>query len=154
MIDTLFYLNQKLNNNSRLFERTRLNSLGRCALRVTANIILPLYLKAFRPTSTNREISIPVIVSLTSFPARIGKLWIVIECMLRQKSQPEKIMLWLSREQFPNELADLPKRLVEQTERGLDIKFVDNDFRSHKKYYYAFKEFKDKFELTIDDDLI
>lgn len=154
MIDTLFSLNLKLSNNNNLLERSRMNSVGRFAVRFAANNILPIYLRGSKGASLTDSQAVPVVVSLTSFPARIGKLWMIIECMLRQVPCPERIVLWLSRDQFPNGLNDLPKELTERQSRGLEIRFVEGDIRSHKKYYYAFSEFCDKYVLTIDDDLI
>lgn len=156
MIDLLYSLNHKLYNTPLFFEKTKINSIGRFLLRLTANNVLPYYLqctkgkyKKDRTTET-----LPIIVSLTSFPVRISKIWLVIEAMLRQQKKPERIVLWLSRTQFPNKTGDLPDKLIEQQTRGLEIRFVDGDIRSHKKYYYAFHEFKEKYILTIDDDLL
>lgn len=156
MIDLLYSYNLRLSRNHRIFEKTRLNSIGRHLLRYIANSLLPLYLTVTKGKSM-KEIGkevLPIVVSFTSFPVRIGKVWMVVEAMLRQQRRPELIVLWLSRDQFPNELSDLPQQLVEQQTRGLEIRFVEGDIRSHKKYYYAFTEFKDKYVLTIDDDLL
>lgn len=92
-----------------------------------------------------------VVVSLTSFPARIEEVWIVIECLFRQTYKADQIVLWLSKEQFPDK--KLPQSLLAQTHRGLDIRFVDEDLRSHKKYIYAFEAFLDAQIITVDDDL-
>jgi hypothetical protein len=93
-----------------------------------------------------------IIVSLTSFPARINRVWLVIETIFRQTKKPEKIILWISKEQFPS-LNFLPKRLLKQIDRGLDIRIVDNDIRSYKKYYYTLKEYPNDYLITIDDDI-
>lgn len=92
-----------------------------------------------------------VIVSLTSFPARIEDVWIVIECLFRQSFKADKIILWLSKPQF--EGVELPEKLLAQQERGLEIIFVDDDLRSHKKYLYAFEQFPNDYIITVDDDL-
>ena len=93
-----------------------------------------------------------VIVSLTSFPARINNVWQVVECMLRQTFQPSKIILWLSKEQFPN-LEDIPNSLRIRESELFEIRMVEGDIRSHKKYYYAAKEFPNSFIFLIDDDI-
>ncbi|MGN5955380.1 glycosyltransferase [Sphingobacterium lactis] len=93
-----------------------------------------------------------LIVSLTTFPARINRIWIVIECMLRQKEKPDKIILWLSKEQFSS-LDVLPKKLLDLRSRGLEIVLCDEDLRSHKKYYYALKEYPEDIIITVDDDV-
>lgn len=94
-----------------------------------------------------------VIVSLTSFPKRIQTLWMVIECLMHQTVAPKKIILWLSKLQFPDK-GNLPSKLIEQQERGLEIRFVPEDLRSHKKYYYTFLEYPDSPVILADDDIL
>ena len=92
-----------------------------------------------------------VIVSLTSFPGRIADVWIVVECLFRQTYKADKIILWLSELQFEGVV--LPKLLIEQQKRGLEIRFVKDDLRSHKKYYYALENFDSSIIVTVDDDV-
>ena len=93
-----------------------------------------------------------LIVSLTSFPARINNVWQVVECMLRQTYQPDKIILWLSKEQFPTE-ESIPQSLRDREGAVFEIRMVDGDIRSHKKYYYVSKEYPDALIFLIDDDI-
>ncbi len=96
-----------------------------------------------------------VIVSLTSFPARIGQLWKVTGMLLRQHADvPLHTILWLSAEQFPHREGDLPRRLLRQRRKGLDIRFVDEDLKPHKKYYYSFLEYPRSVVITVDDDVL
>jgi hypothetical protein len=92
-----------------------------------------------------------VVVSFTSFPGRIKDVWIVVECLFRQSYKADKIVLWLSESQFQG--IELPKLLVEQQKRGLEIRFVEDDLKSHKKYIYAFREYGESYIVTVDDDL-
>lgn len=92
-----------------------------------------------------------IIVSLTSFPARIDYVWICIESLFRQSVQPDKIILWLAHSQFDG-IESLPKQLIDQQKKGLIIKFCD-DLRSHKKYFYSFKEYPSDVVITVDDDV-
>lgn len=93
-----------------------------------------------------------VIVSLTSFPGRINTVWITIATLLNQTVKPQKVVLWLADEQFPNGEADLPKKLLELKRYGLTICFCDNLY-PHKKYYYTMKENPDATVITVDDDI-
>ena len=95
-----------------------------------------------------------VIVSLTSFPPRIGQLLLVLRSILWQTCPPEKIVVWLSEEEFPNGLAELPERLTVLTANGVEFRFVPENIRGHKKYYYVFREYPDNKVITMDDDLI
>lgn len=93
-----------------------------------------------------------VIATLTSYPARIDTVWIAIETLLRQSVKADEVILWLADTQFPEGASSLPKELLEQTKRGLTIRFCD-DLRSHKKYYYALKEFPKDILIVFDDDM-
>lgn len=130
--------------------RIKLAGLTRRIIKYIAN---PYVRHAFEGQEKLSQAQSDVVISLTSFPKRIATLWIVIECLLRQTVRPRKIVLWLSKDQFDS-IDELPARLLAQRERGLDIRLVDGDIRSHKKYYYAFKEFADSPVLLVDDDII
>ena len=41
-----------------------------------------------------------VIVSMTSIPARIDKVWITVESLLRQTYKPDEIIVWLALDEF------------------------------------------------------
>lgn len=126
------------------------DTLERFLIRTIANWHLK---KRFaRQSALSECFAHDTIVSLTSFPARIDVAWLAIESIIRQQVRPERIILWLSVEQF--ECIDtLPIQLQRQQENGLEIRFVSGDIRSHKKYYYAYKEFPDKKIILIDDDI-
>lgn len=123
--------------------------------RRLANVMLPVY---YRQTASRYHLQSEkrphpqLIVSLTSFPARTGKLWLVIESLLRQSCQPDRIILWLSRDQFPT-IESVPLSLREMQERGLQIELRDGDIRSHKKYYYTQMEYPEDIMVTVDDDI-
>lgn len=91
------------------------------------------------------------IVSLTSFPGRINEVWITIETLLRQSFKPDQLILWLSEVQFPDKI--VPTTLLDLKKRGLQIEFVKDDIRSHKKYFYAFQKYPDSAIITVDDDV-
>ena len=106
--------------------------------------------KSNRSGVTKKKRKQKIVVSLTSFPARIEKVWITIETILRQSVKADEIILWLAESQF-NGFDSLPEDLKKLCDRGLKIKFCD-DLRSHKKYYYAFQEFRDDLVILADDD--
>lgn len=92
-----------------------------------------------------------IVVSLTSFPKRIDTLWLTIETLLRQSVKPDEIILWLADSQFDS-LDSLPDNLLRLQERGLTIRFCE-DFRSHKKYYFALQEYPKDLIILADDDM-
>ena len=72
--------------------------------------------------------------------------------MKRQTLQPDKILLWLSKDQFPAE-DSIPESLLSRRDEQFDIRLVEGDIRSHKKYYYAAKEYPNDLLFLIDDDI-
>lgn len=100
--------------------------------------------------STTRRL----IVSLTSYPARIGTLSMVLETIYAQTRQADEIVLWLAQEQFPEKEAQLPVELrVLIGEGRLTVRWCD-DLKPHKKYYYTFQEHRNDLVVTIDDDIL
>lgn len=89
-------------------------------------------------------------VSLTSFPARIDEVHFTIETIFNQSLKADSITLWLTLNEFPDQ--KIPKSLQLQKERGLKIEFIEDNLRSHLKYFYAFKNQKDNLVITLDDD--
>lgn len=137
----------------RAYIPNRLMSPFRVVIRMVANRIMPFFLKKkCKVKKTPRENrSKKVVVSLTSFPGRIESVWMVVECMLRQTLCPDCIILWLSKEQFPDE--KIPQSLMDRIGSVFQVRFVPNDYRSHKKYLYAFSEYPNDIVITIDDDI-
>lgn len=138
--------------------KIRFYSVLRFSVRQMANVILPVYLKmtrnnpAYQLEKLSQKKKGRIIVSITSFPVRIDKVWLTIETILRQTKKPDMIILWLSKEQFPTKEI-LPRTLLAQEQRGLRIELRDGDLRSHKKYYYTLTEYPDDCLLTMDDDI-
>ncbi len=95
-----------------------------------------------------------LVVSFTSFPARIDKVWMVVDCLLRQTFSPSSIFLYLSKEQFPDGRNSVPKSLLKYEKWGLRIIFVEGDLKSHKKYFYVSQSLTDECFVTIDDDTL
>lgn len=122
----------------------------RRVVRKVSDKLLPVYLKRTHLTSSN--VASGVIVSFTSFPGRIDVVWMVVETLKRQSLRPEKIILWLSKKQFPTP-EDIPELLWKKEDETFSIRLVDDDIRSHKKFYYAMKEFPTKSIVTCDDDV-
>lgn len=119
-------------------------------VRCLSNAVLPSYLSRKHELTVCRKEKI--IVSFTSFPARIDNVWQVVECMYRQTLQPAKIILWLSKAQFPTK-ESIPQSLRDREGDIFEIRMVDGDIRSHKKYYYVSKEYPDSLIFLIDDDI-
>lgn len=123
------------------------------------NIFLPLYyyVSSFFFTrnlkkTNNLNDSSRYIVSLTTFPARINKVWLAIESILRQKEKPDAVILWLYKGEFKGK-ASLPKSLL-RLEKWVHIEFCDDNLMPHKKYFYTLAKYPKANIITIDDDVI
>lgn len=106
--------------------------------------------------NNNKQVKYPkLIVSLTSYPARIQFVKETIESLLNQDYPDFKVILWLSKTQFEIEKAELPSDLLNQSKnKNFEIKWVDDDLRPHKKYIYAAKSYPEDPLVIVDDDAI
>lgn len=121
----------------------------RYMIRVSANLLYHFYATSEKK-SLNKD---TVIVSLTSYPARINSVHTTIKSLLNQTYDNIYIILWLSAQQLDS-IKSLPKKLLDLQEKGLEIRIVSDDLRSHKKYFYAFQRFPEHRIITVDDDVI
>lgn len=94
-----------------------------------------------------------IIVSLTSYGRRVSSnvVFYTIVSLLRQETQPERIVLWLAEDEWCDN--NLPSKLVKLKKKGVEIRYC-KDIKSYKK---LIPTFKDKIGLpivTVDDDVI
>ena len=90
-----------------------------------------------------------LIVSLTTFPARIDTVYKTITTLMQQTLKPDEIVLWLADSQFPDR--KLPENLTRLQQFGLSIKWCE-DIRSYKKLIPSLIEYPDDIIVTVDDD--
>lgn len=102
------------------------------------------------PQAADREL----IVSLTSFPERIGTVSLCVSSLLDQERTPDQVILWLSTDQFPRRELDLPHDLLALVGGCFRVEWVDGDIKPHKKYYYAARQYSDALIVTVDDDAV
>ena len=93
---------------------------------------------------------VPLIVAMTSYPGRAQKAWIAVETLLRQTVVPEKLILVLNEEEFPNRV--IPRQLSPRLRRGLQIMWVEKNGRSFDKLLPVRAAFPDQSIVTVDDD--
>lgn len=94
-----------------------------------------------------------IIVSLTSYPQRMYDIHFCLHSLLNQSLKPDKLILWLSEEEFPNKENDLPQALLVLKQRGLSIEWCKNNIKSYKKLIPALKEYPNDIVVTADDDI-
>ncbi len=139
-------LNTESNQNTALY---KINSLNNTTQNILNNVFKYFKDVEQRIINDNNDI----IISLTSYPERIGTLHFVIKSLLEQTIKPYKIVLYLAIEQFPNKDKDLPLDLLELKNETFEIHYCE-DLKSYKKLIPALKEYPDKVIITVDDDLI
>ena len=93
-----------------------------------------------------------LIVSLTSIPERMYDIHYTLYSLVTQSIKPEKIILYLGKDKFPNGEKDLPESVLVFKNFGLSIEFVD-DLRSFTKLLPALEAFPNNVIVTADDDI-
>lgn len=95
-----------------------------------------------------------IVVALTSYPKRINIVHEVIESLWKQKVCADEIILYLCSMEFLNKEAELPKELLFMIgKNGFKIEWVEENLKSHKKYYYALQQYSENIVITVDDDV-
>lgn len=134
----------------------------RLILGLLIGLILALFIVAFfvykfnNPTIKLVDGKVPnLIVSFTSYPPRIKTAHIAAESLLNQTLKPEKVILWLAPEEFPNKEKDLPKELIDLTKKydNFEIGWYKN-IKSYKKFIPTLIYYPDATIITADDDYI
>ena len=93
-----------------------------------------------------------LIISLTTYADRIESVKYALYSLFNQSLKADKVILWLSEEDFPNKELDLPKSLLSLQKNGLTIKWCDN-LLAYKKLIPALQEYPNDIIVTADDDL-
>ena len=113
-------------------------------------LVLKLKLRQSRPFEADPEHNL--VVSLTSFPARIHDVWITVESIFQQTYKPSRVVLVLAEPEFP--ARKLPASLQAQVRRGLEILWVRENTRSYKKLLPVREKYPGSAIVTFDDDII
>ena len=99
-------------------------------------------------TATSNEL----VVSLTSYPARIKTTWLAIESLLRQEEKPNHVILNLFEGDFPER--KLPEPLMKQEQRGLIINWCSKNLKVYLKAIPVIERYPNAFVVIVDDDVI
>lgn len=110
------------------------------------------YLKADSYGLNQEKREPQIIISLTSHPGRIDKVHIAINSLLRQSVKPDKLILWLAEDEFPNKENDLPEELLKLKEFGLTIDFCEA-IKNYKKMIPTLRKYPEDIIITVDDDI-
>lgn len=102
----------------------------------------------WKRVAKSHGLSAPLIISLTSYPARFAKLPLTLKCLLSQSIAADRVILWIAHE----DKTALTPAILDLQKEGLEIAYCDN-LRSYKKIIPALQLYPDSFIATADDDL-
>lgn len=93
-----------------------------------------------------------VIVALTTYPKRFNSMELCLRSLTVQTVKPNKIIVYLGSDAIG---AKIPPKIEKYKSFGIEF-VIDDKFnlKSHKKYYYAIKQFPNDVIVTADDDTI
>lgn len=125
----------------------------KCSLKTIDKSEIDKQIQDFTGSGLNTQSRNPrIIVSLTSFPERMPDIHYCVFSLLNQTLKPDKIILWLANEQYPNGENDIPETLLNLKQFGLEIKWCENLY-SYKKLIPSLLEYPDDIIITTDDDI-
>lgn len=98
------------------------------------------------------EQSPEVIISLTSYPARMKTTWLAVESLLRQDTKPTRVVLNLFEGEFPER--KLPATIERQIARGLEINWCPENLKVYLKIIPTIQKYPEALVVATDDDII
>ena len=96
----------------------------------------------------------PIIISLTSYGERVETVHLCIETLLAQTIQADKVILWLSGEEFKYSVSNIPQKLRNLISSRFMVEFTA-DIKSYKKIIPCLKQYGNTaIIVTADDDIL
>lgn len=129
-----------------------LNLFKRSSLKTINKEALDAEILSFNSTGVSGDDD-GIVISLTSFPQRMYELHYALYSLLTQSVKPSKIVLWLSKEEFPNAEKDIPEKILALRKNGLSIEWVDKNLYSYTKLVPALNKYPNNVIVTVDDDI-
>lgn len=95
----------------------------------------------------------PIIVNITTYKKRDWCLYEMLTNLQKQTLKPNKIILWLSEEEYNKN--DLPQTIQKCIDEHLlsDIMWVEKNTYCHKRYA-CFNKFNHCYNIMVDDDIL
>ena len=110
------------------------------------------FLAKINQTKLNTDPKADFVVSIATYPKRAHLLPAVIEALNQQTQLPQKWIVVLTEEEWPE--LQLPKYLNKLIQRGLEIVWVKNNSFAVKKLLPVMQKYPDLGVITFDDELI
>ena len=111
------------------------------------------YIKKKYNKSYDDLFNAPIYINITTWPKRDKFLPIMLESIKNQTLKPDKIILWLSEEEYDKN--NIPTHIQECLDTGKlsEIQWVKRNIFCHKRYE-TFKFNSNCYNLFVDDDII
>lgn len=90
-----------------------------------------------------------IVVSLTTYQPRFKSVCQTLRTLLNQTLKPNRIIVYLDCSE-----KDITEEMRSLIERGIEYRYNCENLKSHKKYYFVFKEFPESLVITVDDDIL
>jgi hypothetical protein len=134
--------------------------LSRIYLFIQCQIYEAFYTRSVRVSKQSGVSAIKrdpeLIISLTTIPERIRKVSLCLDTLLRQSLKPDRVILWLSQSDEPDQpridKQTLPDDLLRLVDRGLEIRWC-KDIRSYRKIIPTLHAHPNALIVTADDDI-
>lgn len=110
------------------------------------------FLAKINQTKFDTDPQADFVVSIATYPKRAHLLPAVIEALNQQTQLPQKWIVVLTEEEWPE--LQLPKYLNKLIQRGLEIVWVKNNSFAVKKLLPVMQKYPDVGVITLDDDII
>lgn len=97
-----------------------------------------------------------MVISLTSFPARLPYIGPCLASLVSQLEPDDRIVLWLGKEEFPDGVAGQPEAVrcfFQEFGGRVEVRYTE-DIRSFTKLVPALMAFPNETIVTFDDDII
>ena len=149
-----FALEFGFQNNCDLLYKHNKNNLPMCVHKYL--VYNPTFWKKYIKYPIMPIINNKIVVSMTSYPKRIGNVSKSIELLLtKQTLPPNEIHLWLSIEEFPNKEKDLPIDLLNtiKNHKNVQLHWLEKNTFVHKRHeIFKYAEDND-YVFLLDDDV-
>ncbi|MDO9554921.1 hypothetical protein [Rhodonellum sp.] len=149
MLLKIYYLIHRLYKSypvNSIYYRIKVREVfGWIMTRLVVSALMPGHRKCFG------EIQEDYLISLTSFGKRVYETHKTILSLKNQHQATAKIILWLGEEEW--NVGNLPTTLAVLLDERFEIRYVEN-LGSHKKYFFAMREFQNTHIIICDDDYI
>ena len=153
---TPYFNMSKIREKSVIDKRNRFSDRGSDAYKRTMNkehAIIQKYILEKYGKTYDGLFDAPIIVNITTWRKRDWCLSEMLENLKKQTKKPDKVVLWLSEEEYDND--NLPDTIKKCAENGLltDIMWVEKNTYCHKRFG-CFEYFPECYNIFMDDDIL